>query len=123
MKKFFKIFAIAAAALFTVAIVSAFTAFTEPEDPQVAIELAGFESPMYMSLATCDAIYNLLPADMQDAACVAYKDITKKLPNRASMYYAGVKVARHDDTWTFKYEGNTVVVNGTTDDFNAIFTE
>ncbi len=81
MKKFFKIFAIAAATLFTVATVSA---FTEPAEPEVTINLAGFENPMYMSLNSCEAIFNLLPGDMQYAAKAAYKDVTK-LGNNSSM--------------------------------------
>ncbi len=117
MKKFFKIFAIAAATLFTVATVSA---FTEPDEPQVTINLAGFENPMYMSLNSCEAIYNLLPGDIQYAAKAAYKDVTK-LGNNSSMNYAGVSVSRREDSWTFKYAGNKVTVNATMDEMNEVF--
>ncbi len=117
MKKFFSILAIAVAGLFTVATVSA---FTEPAEPEVTINLAGFENPMYMSLNACDAILNLLPGDIQYAAKAAYKDVTK-LGNSSSMNYAGVKVSRNNDSWTFKYAGNKVVVNATMQQMNEVF--
>ncbi len=118
MKKFFKIFAIAAATLFTVATVSA---FTEPEKPQVTINLAGFENPMYMSLATCDAIYNLLPTEIQQAATAAYKDLaTKPYPK---VEYNGVTVKYSPHVWTFEYQGSTVVVNAKIEELKAIFVE
>ncbi len=117
MKKFFKIFAIAAATLFTVATVSA---FTEPAEPEVTINLSGFENPMYMSLNSCEAIFNLLPGDIQYAAKAAYKDVTK-LGNDSSMNYAGVSVSHREDSWTFKYAGNKVTVNATMGEMNEVF--
>ncbi len=119
MKKFFKIFAIAAATLFTVATVSA---FTEQAEPEVTINLSGFENPMYMSLGSCEAIFNLLPGDMQYAAKAAYKDVTK-LGNNSSMNYAGVSVSHRNDTWTFKYAGNKVIVNATGEEMDKVFDE
>ncbi len=117
MKKFFKIFAVAAATLFTVATVSA---FTEPAEPEVIINLQGFENPMCMSLNTCEAIFNLLPGDIQYAAKAAYKDVTK-LGNNSSMNYAGVSVSHREDSWTFRYAGNKVTVNATGEQMDKVF--
>ncbi len=117
MKTFFKLLAIAAATLFTVATVSA---FTEPAEPEVTINLSGFENPMYMSLGACEAIFNLIPADLQYAAKAAYKDVTK-LGNNSSMNYAGVSVSRREDSWTFKYADNKVTVNATVEEMNEVF--
>ncbi len=116
MKKFFTLFAIVVGVTFTAAAVSA---FTEPEDPQVTINLAGFENPMYMSLATCDAIYNLLPTEIQQAATAAYKDLaTKPYPK---VNYAGVTVKYSPHVWTFEYQGSTVVVNAKIEELKTIF--
>ncbi len=118
MKKFFTLFAIVVAVTFTAAAVSA---FTEPEKPQVTINLAGFENPMYMSLATCDAIYDLLPTEMQQAATAAYKDLaTKPYPK---VDYNGVTVKYSPHVWTFEYQGSTVVVNAKIEELKAIFVE
>ncbi len=117
MKKFFKVFAVVAAMTLGVATVSA---FTEPTKPEVTITLYGFENPMYVSLNSCEAIFNLLPAEIQEACRTAYKDVSK-LGNNSSMTYAGVSVTHNNDTWTFKYRSNKMVVNATADQMNKIF--